>query len=52
MRNSVVLGVVVVLTLGVAGCNPFLDRLKDRSFPAGTRVLPVVTADASKLLTG
>jgi hypothetical protein len=27
MRNSMALGVLVILLLVVAGCNPFLDRL-------------------------
>lgn len=30
MSNSLVLGVLVVLILVVAGCNPFLDRFTHR----------------------
>jgi hypothetical protein len=31
MRNPMALGVLVVLLLVVAGCNPFLDRLSRTS---------------------
>jgi hypothetical protein len=34
MRNPVVLGVLVVLILVVAGCNPFLDHLTHTRGPS------------------
>jgi hypothetical protein len=37
MRNPVVLGVLVVLILVVAGCNPFLDRLSRTSEASAPR---------------